>query len=239
MADEPLGVEVVYPPRGAFFPGEKTSLGLVVENRGDAPFDGSLAVSAPLGWTLGGAAASAPVALSLAPGAKTSLELELSAPAAGAARPCRNPLALRFRSGALAWTERVGLPVSIPCLLDGKPAELPTHDIPLSAAAATRFAVRFVVPARAVYRIVLCAPAAVRFSVDGAPVCDDSSRGVVSAIHRPTGAHADVSLAPGAHLLEAEIGPAAGAGGAPAAARLSVGEPSTWRLVSDLEYLPV
>ena len=241
VADTPLRVELTYPASGAFAPGREEPVRLVVTNPTDEVFEGSVAPSASEGWSC-----HCPVSMEsirLAPGERLDEWLGITAPSGedgqdarspNTPRPYRNALRLEFRSGSFEWTATAGLPLTIPCLLDGRPAELPTHDIPLGANG-TRFAARFVVPARGTYRIVLCAPAHVRFSIDGKEVCDNDSRGMVSAIHRTTGAHADVALASGAHTLEAEFGPAA----AGDAARLSIGEPASWRLVGNLEFLPL
>ena len=231
VADKPLRVELTYPESGALAPECENELRLAIENTTDAPFDGSVALSCPGQWRVRCPAGFDHVRL--APGERLA-EAIVVVPTSDAPRPCLNPLRLTFRSGTLEWTVTAGLPLTIPCQMNGKPTELPTHDIPLGADG-TRFAARFVVPARGTYRIVLCAPARVRFSIDGKAVCDNDSRGMVSAIHRTTGAHADVTLASGAHLLEADIGPAP----AGTAARLSIGEPASWRLVGNLEFRTV
>ena len=235
VADSPLCVSVVYPQSGAFVPGAEGSLCVVFGNDSGEEFAGSVRLGLPRGWKCAGAGEEE-LELKLAPGAEKRLELKVAPPAGMDLRPCRNLLAMELKSGELRWRLDAGLPLSVPFEIGGKATETPTHDIPLAPSGVTTLALEFVVPARDTYRIVLCAPARVRFSVDGAYACDDSSCGTVSAIHRPTGAHADVALAPGAHLLEATVGEAQG--GAPALARLSIGYPSAWRLVPDVEYAP-
>ena len=244
VADEPLHVELVYPEQGSFAPGVRTPLCLRVRNDAPEPFEGSVDLAPPEDWTLDMDAGFGP--LSLEPGESVETWLGITAPAdvrppaanggaETAARPraCRNPLRLRFRSGPSAWVTTADLPASIPVLLDGRPVECPTHDIPLGADG-TRLLIRFVVPFRRTWRVVLCAPADVRFSVDGAPACEDGSHDAVPAIHRTEGAFADLPLAPGAHLLEAEIGPAP----AGATARFDVGDPASWALCRNLEFIP-
>ena len=234
VADEPIRVELVYPAEGAFLPGRESPLRLRLLNPSDEPFEGTVDLAAPDGWTLAQDAGFGPLRLAPGEAAETVLRIVPPAPdGSGRPRPCRNPLRLRFRAGAAAWSVCAALPLPVPVLLDGRPAECPSHDIPLREAG-TRLAARFVVPVRGTYRVILCAPASVRFSVDGAPACDNASRGTLPAVHRTLGAFADLALASGAHLLEAEIGPAP----AGAAARLDVGEPASWRLCADLEFIP-
>ncbi|MBR1835997.1 MAG: ADP-ribosylglycohydrolase family protein, partial [Kiritimatiellae bacterium] len=236
VAEVPLRVELVYPEGGAFVPGRVSEAVLRVGNAGAGIVPVETKLSAPRGWSV--ERTGNDVEHALGPGEAVEETLRVRPPeddpASAAPRPFRSDLVVRLRSGQLRWDVAAGLPLSIPCEIDGAPAELPSHDVPLSAEG-TRFAVRFVVPARGTYRVVLCAPCDVKFSVDGGARVEDSSRGVVSAIHRPTGAHGDFDLAPGAHLLEAAFGPAPQG----ATARLSIGEPASWRLVGNVEYAPV
>ena len=230
LATNPLAVSLDYGNKVAFAPDECRELTLHLQNLQSADIEGRMTITVPDNWKV---KVQSDATFALAPGARTTCTLTITAPSAAAVRTYRNPLDIRITANGLDWTINGGLVQTMPWLADGTTQlEAEGHYLQLPAGPITlETEVKLPWPGMT-YRFIAQAARSVILKLNGEVLVQHDGSHHVPAIHRAKDTAKDHRIGhAGWFRLTAELGD-----GEACPFFICIGDGDNWNWIRNAEW---